>query len=105
MQQRREWLSPVLSSTFFSLIIAYQDDKSMTKLVGNVHVPVMPTEYTQDTHPNNEFGEQTYENNVEYEREVLYVLGNGILAFVANILGRGYCVLLLGCQSLVCLER
>jgi hypothetical protein len=28
------------------LIIAYQDDKSMTKREGNVHVPVIQTGYT-----------------------------------------------------------
>jgi hypothetical protein len=41
------------------------DDRSMTKQEGNVHVPVMFTEYTEDTNPNNEFAELTYENTVE----------------------------------------
>jgi hypothetical protein len=37
----------------------------MTKEVGNVHVPVMFTEYTEGTNPNNEFAERTYDNTVE----------------------------------------
>jgi hypothetical protein len=37
----------------------------MTKCAGNVHAPVMLTEYTEDTNSNNEFAEPTYENNIE----------------------------------------
>jgi hypothetical protein len=37
----------------------------MTKQGSNVHVPVMFTEYTEETNPNNEFAKQKYENTVE----------------------------------------
>jgi len=41
------------------------NDRSMTKHDDHVHFPVMFTEYTEDTNPNNEFAELTYENTIE----------------------------------------
>ena len=77
----------------------------MTKHGGNVHAPVMLTEYTEDTNSNNEFAEPTYENTFKEEREDLYALGIWILAFAAIVLDRDCSALLLGREPLVRLER
>ena len=77
----------------------------MTKHDDHVHVPVMFTEYTENTNPNNEFAELTFERTIEQEREDLYVLEIWILATAANVLDRDGSVLPLGRVLMVPLER
>jgi hypothetical protein len=56
-------VNPVVG--FGPSLLAGVNDRSMTKYDDIVHVPVMFTEYTEDTNPNNEFAELTYENTIE----------------------------------------
>jgi hypothetical protein len=58
-------VSPVVG--FGPSLWAGVNDRSMTKHDDHVHVPVMFTEYTEDTNPNNEFAELMHENTIEYD--------------------------------------